>query len=236
MYASLFGMKRRHLFEIGFAALGTMLVMWQLLLPGYVLTLDMVFGPSHVFYMPQGYLAGLPISVLIYLASYVIPAWLVEKVILAGIFFALFYLPLKFFPEELEVPQISYSWGKYFAAIFYAVNPFVYERFLAGQWEVLIGYALLAPLVYVLLRFLRAPRMKAALWLAAILLIIGLFSIHALVMSVLFVALAIIVESTRLLYRHERKGLVALIKNSALIAIVFHCCLKLLARAAFRIA
>jgi hypothetical protein len=214
-------MKRKYLFEIGFAALGTIIVMWQLLLPGYIVTLDMVFGPSHVFYPPQGFLNGLPISILLYLFSYVIPAWLVEKALLCGIFFALFYLPLRFFPPEFELSAKGSDWIKYFAAIFYAVNPFVYERFLAGQWEVLAGYALLAPLVCILLRFLRAPRAKAALWLAAALLIIGLFSIHALVMSVIFVALAIIIEAIRLLWRHEPAPLKALIKSTMVMAVVF---------------
>ena len=210
---------RKHWIEIGFAALGAVVVLWQLLLPGYVLTLDMVFGPSHVFYMPQGFLDTLPLSYLIYGLSLVVPAWVVEKVMLVALFFLLFYLPLRFFPRELKSPQGE--WVKYFAAVMYAVNPFVYERFLAGQWAVLFAYAFLAPLLYVLLAFLSAPRRSNALLLVAGLLLIGVFSLHALVMSILFVGLAIVIEGMRLLWRREKGRVIALAKGAALVAVVF---------------
>ena len=97
------------------------LILWQLLLPGYILTLDMVWG-------------GI---------------WITQKLFLIVLFFLLFYLPYRFFPFEID------SKFKYWAAIFYAINPFVYERFLAGHWLVLLLYALLPPLIYYLIRLFK---------------------------------------------------------------------------------
>ena len=130
------------------------------LLPGYILTLDLVFGPSHVFYWPTGFLNTLPITVLLYGLAYLIPAWLVEKALLAGIIFSLFYLTLRFFPEELECPE----WAKYLAAVIYAVNPFVYERVLGravGSARRLCAFG--AALLYALALAARAPHQACAM-------------------------------------------------------------------------
>src|SRR3990172_10911585 len=94
------------------------LILWQLLLPGYILTLDMVWGGS----------------------------WITQKLFLIVLFFLLFYLPVKFFPFEIGEKY------KYFAGLFYTINPFVYERFLAGHWLVLLLYAMLPPLTYYIIR------------------------------------------------------------------------------------
>ena len=174
-----------------FAAGGTVLVLWQMLLPGYVLTWDMTFGPAHVFPKVSGLVNGFPVWFLIYAVGFVMPMWAVQKAILVGLFFSLFYLPLRFFPFNTE------SWTRYAAASLYAVNPFVYERFLAGQWTILAAYALLAPFFYYLLELLRAPERRTALYLAATMLLIGVFSLHAFVMAALIAAAVVIVGLVR---------------------------------------
>src|SRR3989344_304316 len=171
-----------------FAAGGTILVLWQMLLPGYVLTWDMTFGPSHVFPALTGLLASLPLKIILYGAGFIVPMWVVQKIILVGLFFSLFYLPLRFFPFKVD------TWSLYAGATLYAVNPFVYERFLAGQWAVLFGYALLAPLVYFLFELIREPRTRTALSLAGVLLLINIFSLHVFVMAIL-VSSAVILGS-----------------------------------------
>ncbi len=45
-------------------------------------------------------------------------------------------------------------WGAYFAGILYMINPFTYQRFMDGQYAVLLGYALMPFFVRALLRFL----------------------------------------------------------------------------------
>ncbi|RLC93846.1 MAG: hypothetical protein DRI39_04560, partial [Chloroflexi bacterium] len=68
-------------------------IMGVLLLPGYVLTLDMVFGPHTAI---EGKLYGLdewriaastPLWLLIDAASRILPAWVCQKIILFLIFF-----------------------------------------------------------------------------------------------------------------------------------------------------
>ena len=55
-----------------------------------------------------------------------------------------------------------------FAGVLYAINPFVYDRLLTGQWFLLLGYAVLPWALRALIRTLRgerrAPWMFAALF------------------------------------------------------------------------
>jgi len=163
-----------------FAALGTVIVLWQMLLPGYVLTLDMVFGPYAVSPEYSGLsAAAFPASYLVYLLHFVVAGWIIQKVILFLIFFGLFYLPLRFYPFARTHGEA------YFASILFAINPFVYERLLAGQWKVLVGYALIFPLVACLIRFSRDNAWKSVLGTTFWLLLIGLFSLHMLVIGVI---------------------------------------------------
>ena len=121
--------------------------LWQMFLPGYVLTLDMVWGGS----------------------------WITQKLFLIALFFALFYLPVKFFPFDID------SKFKYWAGIFFTVDPFVYERFLAGHWLLLLLYAMLPPLVYYLVKLFQNFKkyfLFFSFWLLAALLIFGFYFEH----------------------------------------------------------
>src|SRR3989344_2135313 len=87
----------RFRYEI-FAALGACIVLWQMLLPGYIIVLDMVFGPHMVLPSYSGLsVATFPPSYLIYLLHFVLSGWVLEKLILFALFFLLFYLPLRFY-------------------------------------------------------------------------------------------------------------------------------------------
>lgn len=182
-----------------FVAGGTVVILWQMLLPGYVLTLDLVFGPRAEMPSFDGISAtGFPVSYAIYLAHLVADGWVVEKIILFELFFALFYLPFRFYPFE------SVYGERYFAALFFAVNPFVYERLLAGHWRVLAGYALLFPLVYYLLRFWRDVSWRPILEATATLILVSAFSLHIFVMGVLVFATTATVAAIHQLARGER--------------------------------
>ena len=200
----------RFRFEI-FATLGAVIVLWQMLLPGYVLAWDMVFGPAHVFPSFSGLNNSFPLGLLIYGVGFVVPMWVVQKVILVGLFFSLFYLPIRFFPFKID------SWSRYAATTLYAVNPFVYERFLAGQWAVLCAYALLAPFLYFLLELVRLPaqagesRARTAMYLALTMLLVGILSLHVFVMAAI-IAVAVIAFA---ILRDVRKAL-RLVKYTAL--------------------
>ncbi|MBI4093556.1 hypothetical protein HY417_01200 [Candidatus Kaiserbacteria bacterium] len=185
-----------------FAVGGAILVLWQLLLPGYVLTWDMVLGPSHTLPVLTGLLNALPLRLFMWGMGYIAPMWIVQKGILVALFFSLFYLPLKFFPASLQ------GFARYAGATLFAVNPFVYERFLAGQWGVLAAYALLMPLTYFLFELIESPKRKAAIYLTLTMLLIGIFSLHTFVMSILVVSVVVALAL-------PRQGIV-LLKSAAL--------------------
>ncbi len=202
-----------------FAFAGTILILWQMLLPGYVLTWDMIFDPLHVFPSLTGLINSLPLHLLFYGLEFLFPMWVIQKILLIGLFFSLFYLPIRFFPFNID------SWARYAAAALFAVNPFVYERFLAGQWAVLFAYALLAPFFYFLLNLLR-PSSNAmrchliAISLSLTMLLIGVFTLHIFVMVILIAATAVAVAALRHLLARDSESFFALAKYATLAALL----------------
>jgi len=156
------------------------LILWQMLLPGYVLTLDMVFGPEmKVAVSADGFHNFLPIAYLINFLSILIPGWLIQKIILLVLFFSLGYLSFKF------LPLLENKTVRLFSALVYTLNPFVYSRFLAGHWSHLMAYALLPVFIHFLFKFTESPSFKASLKLFSIVLLISLFSLHFFTMTVM---------------------------------------------------
>lgn len=78
--------------------------------------------------------------------------------------------------------------GRWYAGVFYAVNPFIYVRFLAGQWGVVLGYALLPFALTAWLRLLQAPSWRLATRVALLATAVALAQVHALVLLVLVCA------------------------------------------------
>ncbi len=128
---------------LGLLALGPALA------SGFVLSYDMVFVPDPpVGYADLGYSGGPPRSVpsdlVVALAAKVIPAELVQKLILLAIFVlacagaaALLAAGWRRDPAR-GAPPLP---GLLAAGICYAWNPFVAERLIMGQWAMLLGYA-----------------------------------------------------------------------------------------------
>lgn len=156
------------------------LILWQMLLPGYILTLDMVFTPeTKVVLSEAGYNNSLPLGYLIHFLNILIPSWIIQKIILFILFFSLGYLSFKFLP----LPKNNTI--RLFSALLYTVNPFVYSRFLAGHWIHLIAYAFLPLFIYFLLKFTKLPNFKSVLKLFTSIFLISLFSIHFFVMTLI---------------------------------------------------
>ena len=70
-------------------------ILGDLLKPGYILTLDMVFAPNvkwiNMFYGLEGpWISELPLVVLLDLGSHIIPVWLEQKIILLNIDLAVY--------------------------------------------------------------------------------------------------------------------------------------------------
>jgi NADH:ubiquinone oxidoreductase subunit 6 (subunit J) len=97
--------------------------------------------------------------------------------------------------------DVESNWPRYFAGIFYMINPYTYERWMAGQYLVLAGYALLPFLVKSLIDFYVSPTknksIKLAIWYTAIVLL----SIHIFVMAILVGVVMLVTNS-----RRKKKG------------------------------
>jgi len=109
-----------------------------------------------------------------------------------GIFWLAFYLPLKFYPFKGRVQAKNIFRIEYFVAIFYALNPFIYERFISGQWRVVVGYLSVLPLISSLIKFHQQNSWKQASNIFLILLLTGFFSIHFLIINGLIIFFYII--------------------------------------------
>jgi hypothetical protein len=138
-------------------------IMGPMLKSGYVLTLDMVFTPK--ISAPVGISNSYLFQWLIHILNLTLPAQIVEKVI---IFLILLLCGLSMH----SLVDIRDKWPRYFAGLFYMVNPFTYERWMAGQYLVLAGYALIPFAVKALINLLEKPTqqnaLKVSLWLTAI--------------------------------------------------------------------
>ncbi|MFC7589793.1 hypothetical protein ACFQYP_43450 [Nonomuraea antimicrobica] len=106
---------------------------------GFTLLQDMVFVPEPEFSRFTFGLAGgaarvVPSDAVVTALAYVLPAELVQKLILLGIFV------LGCSGAALLVPSGSLG-PRLVAGAFYVWNPYVAERLLIGQWALLLGYA-----------------------------------------------------------------------------------------------
>ena len=79
---------------------------------------------------------AVPADLLVALASRVVPADLVQKVILAAIFVGAAAGAARLLPSSVLVARAA-------AAALYAWNPFLYERLVMGHWGLLVSYAAL---------------------------------------------------------------------------------------------
>ena len=153
-----------------------------MLLPGYVLTLDMVFTPeTKIFLSDISYGNSLPLRYLIHFGNALFPTWVIQKIILFILFFSLGYFPYKFLP----LPKNKTV--RLFSSLVYVANPFVYSRFLAGQWTHLMAYALLPIFIHLLFKFTKLPSLKTGFKLFLIVFLINIFSLHFFVMVAMII-------------------------------------------------
>lgn len=195
-----------------FAFVCTALIFWNLISPGYILTLDTIFGPASASlglnkFITEGSVFGL----LVYGSSLLMPIWIFEKIFLSAIFFALFLVPYIALISTLsqhakdDGSKDSNSNGKneYFikitsavsGSILYLFNPFVYERIIAGHWHLLAGYALLPLVFYATLKSQSGYSFKHGVLFALLLCIISIFSLHVLVVAVIVSTIALLVSN-----------------------------------------
>ncbi len=173
-----------------FAISVAVVVLWQLLLPGYVILLDWPAGPMLKFkFNDITSFINAPGDLVLTGLNYFLPGWIIQKFLMFGIFFLAVYLPLRLLGDN-NFKLFSKTSAKYFLALFLAVNPFVYERFIAGQWRILVGYLTVFPLIYFIIEFHSKgvfPDWRQAKNIFLTLLVAGFFSIHFLVIDSLII-------------------------------------------------
>jgi len=151
-------------------------VLLPLLKPGFVLTLDMVFTPE--LRMPEHINNGYIFYTLLHLVNSILPGDVIQKLLLLAVFVLAGY-GMHRLARALAGGQ-AHPIGLYAAGLLYAVNPFTYDRLMAGQYGVLLGYALLPFFVKALLALLGRPSSRrsvaVALWAGGL----AVVSIHAL--------------------------------------------------------
>lgn len=169
-----------------------------LLRPGYILTLDMVFTPR--LRMPTSSSNDYVFRVFLHVLNGALASDVIEKLLLF-IILLLSGVGLHRLVQYLQRTDLSVhqSIGAYVGGILYTVNPFTYDRFMAGQYQVLLGYALLPWFTQLLLRFLSEPGWGSMLLLVACAVMVSIVSIHSigLMMVLGVVALGVVVWQRR---------------------------------------
>ncbi len=148
-----------------------MLALGPGLLPGYLLSYDMVFVPAPQFNAAMLGTAGtlpraVPSDAVVAAIARALPADVVQKLVLLAIFVLACAGAARLLSKERMPAQLA-------AGVLYAWNPFVAERLILGQWALLLGYAglpwVLAAAARPGVRVLRrVPRLAIALLPAAV--------------------------------------------------------------------
>jgi hypothetical protein len=190
-------MTRRHLPETVYAGLAVV-VAGPLLARGLVLAADLNPVPHpHLAGLYSGVPEGthaapidrLPIDLLFVALGHINAVAIGEKALLLAIVFLAGWGMHRLVPSTSEI-------ARFFGGILYAVNPFVYDRLVTGQWYLLLGYALL-PWAFAALLPLAEGRRSAAWRFAALATAVGVASAHMFALFavlVLFVALGVLVR------------------------------------------
>ncbi len=106
---------------------------------GFLLSYDMVFVSREPFTAAMFGLAGgapraVPSDFAVAVASRLLPADIVQKLVLLLIFMLACSGAAALLDREPALARLA-------AAVFYAWNPYVAERLIIGQWALLLGYA-----------------------------------------------------------------------------------------------
>lgn len=151
----------------------TVLIMYPLYKPGYIFLLDMVWGPeSFVIQAPVVMSSSYPFVLALKALSGIIPVMVMQKILLS----VLLFLP-GVFMYRLARRYLSWSLALW-SGLFYMLNPFVYERFLSGQFFVMAGFAFFPLVVHCFLRFLEKNNIKNLLLFSFVFSLYPILSIH----------------------------------------------------------
>ncbi len=172
------------------------------MLPEYILTLDMPFGPAesysnYFFGFPEwlGSIASAPLSLIFPILSRIVPVWILQKIILLAILFLSGLGAYRLIPAK--------SAAAYYAGILYMINPFVYVRMMVGQWGILVSYALLPHAIKAFIETLEQGNWKALLKLAVLSVLVGVVQIHGFFLLLLSLFIVFLVKASACGNRRE---------------------------------
>lgn len=160
-------------------------VLLPCLAPGYILTLDMAFTPN--LRLPDHVSSSYLFTAGLHYLNLIIPSQIIQKLMLFSIIL-LSGLGMHYLVRHIQQTKDetgAAAWGAYVAGALYAVNPFTYSRFMAGQYAVLLGYALLPFLVRAGLQFFSVPTLLRAVVVSGWLTAISIVSLHTLGLAVI---------------------------------------------------
>jgi len=148
-------LSKQHFYYFVFSLLS--LVLSWTFFPWLRLTLDMIFTPdtfriSDSFYGLSNQYSTLPFFTFLTSSVFFINQ-LIQKLLFFLVFFYVGYLGVQTLPGRMGI-------GRYFAGFLYMLNPFIYVRFLAGHWLILLAYAVSPIVIKSLVDFLSLLPLK----------------------------------------------------------------------------
>ena len=182
----------------------------------YILTLDMVF-PLKAFFKDQFYGFSPPVFGGIALVAStmqlpLIPAWLLQNIYLFLIIFLSGISMHSLIKTESSIP-------KYFAGILYAINPFVYVRFLAGHWFILLAYSIMPFAIKSFIDLLENQNKRNIIKALLLTALIGSINSHILVLT--FIVYLILLLFKLYQIRNELAAIKNLLKTQSILALLF---------------
>ncbi|HSX34939.1 MAG TPA: hypothetical protein VLF62_04815 [Candidatus Saccharimonadales bacterium] len=203
-------------------ALLTTVIMLPLLMPGYILTLDAVFTPR--ISAPASVSSDYVWRWLLHILNMAVPSQVIEKAIfvaiplLAGVGM---HCLLSWLRRQFSTASKNFIWDPalYVGGILYVANPFTYDRFMAGQYGVLMGYALVPFIVRLLLQFMEKPTLRRSIKSALLAVAISIVSLPTIGEVALLVVCVFAVAVWR--QRRQPAALRAYAKYGATAALVF---------------
>jgi len=204
-------------FYLIFYAIISFAILGPLLLPGCILTLDMRLGPNvdlniHLYGTSEniGSALGTPLYLPLWLVNKVAPFWLWQKIIFLLIFFLAGVGAHRLSPFK--------GAGSYFAGLLYMISPFIYVRFLAGQWTILAIYALFPFAIKAFIDLLQIRNKRNAIKVAILSTLVGMMSGHGFLL--VFLAFFIILV-VRMASQREKTAIIETVKYVGISAAMF---------------
>lgn len=176
-----------------------------LLKRGYPFAFDMSFGPEmkippEAFGLGAEFGRRLPDFIWLSILAEVVPSEVVVRIVLSSIPLAS-GLTAHFASKRVFGGAGLGAGGALYAGLLYEVNPFVYQRFAAGHWHILLGYAFFPLVVVAGTRLCAAAGgrlRRRALWFTALIsALLGSVSFAVSVMGLMTLLVAVLVLGSR---------------------------------------